>query len=98
MVQTVAERRAKKARAERERRRERREAGLCGLCGENPSPDAYACETCRADHRAAVVHRRERQPLVHRFEVALDLARKGRNVRDCLHHAGILGPLLRGEE
>jgi len=41
---------------------------------------------------------RRRCPLAERFKIALDHARKGRNVRDCLEAAGILGPLLRGEE
>lgn len=41
---------------------------------------------------------RGRCPLVECFKVALDHARKGRNVWDCLEAAGVLGPLLRGKK
>lgn len=73
-------------------------AGLCRLCLEAKPPEGQrTCEACLEYEGMKRRFRRERAPLVERFELALNLVRRGYAPRDALGRAGILGPLQRGE-
>ena len=83
---------------QRRRREAAKAAGLCRLCFEaEPPAGLRTCDDCRRIENMLRRERREREPVVKRFEVALSHARRGVDPRGALDYAGLLQPLLRGE-